>query len=436
MEKHVIKKDQANTVTVSESDSQWLINRGVVLSGSVGIANIDHDLVRFTIAGKIDSADRGLQSVGNLNGNDSADNTSVIVSATGRIFGNTCAVELEGSGVTVKNLGIISSSISAISFNGADLDIKNEGDIQSGQKAIDVHTTSFSIRNDGHITRTSDGPAVTIETTDTGAFLNGRSGIIDGSVGFEGSTGDIVFRNNGTVAPNEASNPTGVYLWDGNDRMVNRGRITGDIFLGAGDDTADFRRGKLIDSTVQGDEGDDTFVIDKANFAISEFSGEGNDTIKTTVSYTLGDAANGFIETLTAIGKENINLTGNSQANILNGNAANNKLVGGGGNDSLLGFGGNDVLTGGDGADHFFFYKKGGIDKITDFAIDEDTIHIIQIPGIEDFDDLEARMTMADGDGDGEKDDDTIIDLGDGSKIRLIGVDKDTLDVDDFSIFG
>jgi Ca2+-binding RTX toxin-like protein len=227
-----------------------------------------------------------------------------------------------------------------------------------------------------------------------------------------------------------------VYFDSGDDHFVNRGRITGLIALFDGDDTADLRKGKLIDSEVQGGDGDDVYIVDKANISISEANGHGYDTVKTTVSFTLDNdgAGNDEIEVLQAIGKTNLNLTGNNGDNILNGNSSNNKLFGGDGIDILWGHGGNDIMTGGVDVDLFYFAAKSGVDKILDFTINEDEIRLVKIAGIDDFDDLESRMKMVDTDGDGETDDATVINLGHGNRITLVGIDKDDLGGGDFDI--
>ena len=63
----------------------------------------------------------------------------------------------------------------------------------------------------------------------------------------------------------------------------------------------------------------------------------------------------------------------------LTGTAASDKIVGAFGNDRLSGKLGNDVLTGDKGKDIFIFDTKAGkrnVDKITDFNIADDSIHL------------------------------------------------------------
>jgi Ca2+-binding RTX toxin-like protein len=99
--------------------------------------------------------------------------------------------------------------------------------------------------------------------------------------------------------------------------------------------------------TLNGGAGNDTYYVDSEGDIIIEAADEGNDTVFSTVSYTLADN----LEHLTLQGTSAINGTGNSLNNSLTGNAANNILTGGAGNDSLNGGAGNDTLIGGDGND-------------------------------------------------------------------------------------
>jgi Ca2+-binding RTX toxin-like protein len=91
--------------------------------------------------------------------------------------------------------------------------------------------------------------------------------------------------------------------------------------------------------TLVGGLGDDTYIVDNAADVVTENVGEGNDTVQTSVSFTLG--AN--IENLTLTGAAAINGTGNALANIVTGNSGNNTLDGGAGSDTLVGGLGNDI---------------------------------------------------------------------------------------------
>lgn len=107
---------------------------------------------------------------------------------------------------------------------------------------------------------------------------------------------------------------------------------------GGGNDVLNGGRG--VDS-LRGDGGNDTYVIDNALEIDKSRADAGIDTVRSSVSYTLGD----FQEHLTLIGTGAIDGTGNTGANTLLGNGAANRLDGAAGVDSVSGAGGNDTLV-------------------------------------------------------------------------------------------
>ncbi|MGO4389216.1 family 16 glycosylhydrolase [Microvirga sp. 2YAF29] len=149
-----------------------------------------------------------------------------------------------------------------------------------------------------------------------------------------------------------------------------------------GNDTLDGGAGA---DTMIGGAGDDTYYVDNVGDVIIEESWSGSDTVMSTIDFTLSTHLNN----ITLLGSANINGTGNSSDNVLVGNWVNNKLSGGGGNDrldgrsgndTLDGGAGNDTLTGGAGHDVFVFSTSrnasNNVDRITDFSIADDTIHL------------------------------------------------------------
>lgn len=109
--------------------------------------------------------------------------------------------------------------------------------------------------------------------------------------------------------------------------------------------------GGLGADQMLGGEGDDFYEVENAADLIGEFTGEGMDTVETSVTYTLGSE----VENLILTGLAAIDGMGNELNNLLQGNAADNTLTGGAGNDSLNGMKGVDTLTGGLGNDTYLF---------------------------------------------------------------------------------
>ncbi|MBN3940728.1 MAG: calcium-binding protein [Nostoc sp. NMS9] len=161
---------------------------------------------------------------------------------------------------------------------------------------------------------------------------------------------------------------------------------------GIGNDTINGTNGNDIldggagSDRLSGGAGDDIYIVDSIRDVVVEASGQGTDTVKSSVNYTL--TAN--IEDLILISTGSISGTGNELDNVITGNSGNNllkglggkdTLVGNAGDDILVGGAGNDLLTGGQGADSFLFGSGAaftesafGVDTITDFSKGTDKI--------------------------------------------------------------
>lgn len=110
---------------------------------------------------------------------------------------------------------------------------------------------------------------------------------------------------------------------------------------------------------------------------MTENVSEGTDMVNVAIATASGTyilAAN--IENASLVNSVSFNLTGNELNNTLIGNAANNTLHGGIGHDTLDGGAGINTLTGGAGQDVFRFSSAGSTNRITDFVVIDDTIHL------------------------------------------------------------
>jgi Ca2+-binding RTX toxin-like protein len=158
------------------------------------------------------------------------------------------------------------------------------------------------------------------------------------------NTGDVIIElaNDGTEQVNASASYT---LSDNLENLT----LTGTAAInGTGNDLVNDIRGNSGNNRLDGGTGadiltgglgDDTYVIDTLADTINEVLGEGNDTVETSVTYTLGAT----LENLRLVGYGWIDGTGNGGNNVIEGNAGNNVLDGGSGADILRGGEGDDT---------------------------------------------------------------------------------------------
>jgi Ca2+-binding RTX toxin-like protein len=114
------------------------------------------------------------------------------------------------------------------------------------------------------------------------------------------------------------------------------GNSQANILNGAGG--SDLLNGGVGADTMIGGTGDDVYTVDNAGDRTAELSGEGFDTVNSTVSYYLSDN----VERLNLLGQALYGI-GSAQDNILVGNASNNTLDGQAGADRMDGGVGDDA---------------------------------------------------------------------------------------------
>ncbi|MEG2266951.1 MAG: calcium-binding protein, partial [Acinetobacter sp.] len=153
-----------------------------------------------------------------------------------------------------------------------------------------------------------------------------------------------------TLTGTTAINATGNVL---NNILIGNSAVN-TLTGGAGDDYLD---GGAGNDKLLGGLGNDTYVVDSTSDTVTENTNEGIDTIRSSVTLTLGNN----LENLTLTGTSAINGTGNALNNTLIGNTAVNTLTGGAGDDYLDGGTGADKLLGGTGNDTYVIDNTGDV---------------------------------------------------------------------------
>ena len=168
-----------------------------------------------------------------------------------------------------------------------------------------------------------------------------------------------------------------------------RGEDGNDSILGSGG--FDDINGNKGDDTIDGGSGGGDWLV----------GGQGDDLIKAHAGQNIlyGNLGN---DTLLA----------GSGGELMRGGQGNDSLAGGAGNDWLSGDRGNDTISGGAGADTFHTFSGAGIDRVLDFHLSEgDRVQLD--PG------TAYNLTQVGAD--------TVIDMGSGDQMILVGVQMSTL---------
>jgi Ca2+-binding RTX toxin-like protein len=124
----------------------------------------------------------------------------------------------------------------------------------------------------------------------------------------------------------------------------------------AGNNTLDGGAGP---DTLVGRAGDDLYIVD-AGDQVVEAAAAGNDTVRSSVSFALGNT----IEVLELTGTADINGSGGSGANLLRGNAGSNLLDGLAGADTMVGGEGDDTYVVDNTGDVVTEVANGGYDRV------------------------------------------------------------------------
>ncbi|WP_068115712.1 calcium-binding protein [Tropicimonas marinistellae] len=328
----------------------------------------------------------------------------VNVGQEGDVSGYSYGVRIIGSGGEVFNSGRISGSV-AVHHYGGYLNLRNAGAIDGMSTGIATGCDGAKIVNTGTIFGRYYGISF---NDDSSPADNERTVINYGTI-----HGDSLGILGGSEAPYRIENfgfIRGVWLHNGDDTVLNGGRITGALSMLGGDDTYtgigdarvldgidggdgndtltggdrrdviaggagnDTLRGGDGRDRVAGGAGDDRFVADGDGTADRYFGDGGRDRIDygevgddVTIDLRQGtargevigrDRIDGFEIVLTGNGDDvlvaadsTVRMVAGAGNDILRGSANADMLEGGAGDDRLVGNGGRDTLKGGRGDD-------------------------------------------------------------------------------------
>lgn len=324
--------------------------------------------------------------------------STVDLRVDGTIAGDGATVSLTGSNVSlfVGRTGLIQSysyftvyyaavDFTASSATGAGIArMFNAGEVSgnvmavyaAAEDAVDV----VRISNNGNMIGETDGIFVTgfgkVVIANSGSIEGFRHGISNDFFGLTNT--QLVLTNSGVIRGGDA----GIQVGAAADKVVNLGRLEGEVRLGGGNDLYDGRSGIALDAILL-QAGDDRFV-GNANWAELVDGGDGVDVLDFrqlggvvvaldgsfgNAGAASGDSYAGFEAIWGSAGGDD-QLRGDSGANSLFGYGGADVLEGGAGRDILRGGAGQDTLTGGIGNDTFEFVAISQFgDTITDFSL-------------------------------------------------------------------
>ncbi|MFZ3019434.1 MAG: VCBS domain-containing protein [Gallionella sp.] len=371
----------ADTLLGGTGDDTYIVDNlgdAVIESAAEGI-----DLVKSSLTYTLTDNTENLTLTGTtaIDGTGNVlDNVIIGNDAANTLMGLEGNDTLDGRGGADVMLGGVGNDIYVVD-NGGDVVTENAGEgTDTVQSGID-YTLGNNVEN-----LTLFGGAITGTGNVLDNVITGNSGhnILDGGVGADAmagnhgndtyildNTGDTVteYWGQGTdtvIAPFDytlGANVENLTLTEGA-ALTGTGNELDNAITGngnantltglAGNDTLDGRAGA---DTLTGGAGNDTYIVDNLLDTTVEAAGEGIDTVKSDLTWTLADN----LDNLTLTGTAVIDGTGNVLDNVITGNAADNTLTALEGNDTLDGGAGADTMLGGTGNDIYVVDNAGDL---------------------------------------------------------------------------
>lgn len=269
----IIGIDKFTPVIFNAAGETWAVNPGVFVvtqgasafrSNQSGSVLINHGFIftshQGTFAYGVD--------FGGING-------VVTNTADAVIKGSLAGVHFGNGGGLLTNMGRIIGGAEGGVFLDVAATINNSGTI-SGVIGIKNQTPvqSTKITNSGTIKGTADGLLLAPAANLTVTIDNQAGGIISAPSAIDSDSGRVSLTNNGLISGSIFFSAT---VGNVNDSIVNSGRITGVVLLGAGSDVFNGAAGSTTVS-VGGGEGDDTLIGSKVGDVLD--AGEGEDTLR------------------------------------------------------------------------------------------------------------------------------------------------------------
>lgn len=379
MKKYALNSNIANQFNIGESGAQWTLAKGVTISAGSGFYGIyessgfQNNI--FVIKGLVTSA---TQTGGGIYLGGTGDVVSIASSGTVK---GSVSISLQGDDQTINNAGLLNGQIS---LGSGHYEINNTGTIKSSFAGVIWSGNNVDFHNDGVIKAASTAVLLANVTTEISL---GDNSVISGKYGIsrQNDAGlDSTTVNNGSLTGTTYS-----FGGDaGDEKLINHGKISGNISLYDGDDVFD-NRGGVFAGEVRGGDGDDTFYVNSQKITVAEYTNAADDIDKVcaTVSYALNTSYG--VEKLILLGSRNINGTGDN---------TNNTIIGNSGGNRLSGLRGDDVLSGNGGADMFVFADDFGDDTVKDFKNGVDKIDLSDCSDFSNFKTLKAgHLTFENG---------------------------------------
>lgn len=157
-----------------------------------------------------------------------------------------------------------------------------------------------------------------------------------------------------------ATNVENLALDDAEDSLARNGTGNALNNILAGNRADNLLDGGIGADLTAGGTGNDNYIVDNVNDVVEEKTGEGNDTVYSSVSYTL--SAN--VESLVLTEGDASNATGNALDNVIVGNGGNNLLDGSLGADTMSGGHGNDTYIVDHAGDAVIEQASEGVDMV------------------------------------------------------------------------